>query len=84
MSDSSSAVLDAVLAGDRDLARDRMRAHLRSVFGDIEKIRHRSPDLFASADSVPVRRSVAVWEWVAGRMAQICAMVGWATEGRRR
>jgi DNA-binding GntR family transcriptional regulator len=60
--DEHSAVLDAVLAGDRDLARDRMRTHLRSVFGDIEKIRHRSPELFASTDSVPVRRSVAVWE----------------------
>lgn len=60
--DEHAAVLDAVLAGDARQARDRMRAHLRSVFGDIEKIRARSPELFASGDSVPVRRSVAVWD----------------------
>lgn len=60
--DEHSAVLDAVLAGDLAVARDRMRVHLRSVFGDIEKIRRRSPELFATSDSVPVRRSVAVWE----------------------
>lgn len=60
--DEHAVVLDAVLAGDLELARDRMRVHLRSVFGDIEKIRQRSPELFATSDSVPVRRSVAVWE----------------------
>jgi len=60
--DEHAAVLDAVLAGDRTLAQDRMRTHLRSVFGDVEKIRQRSPELFAAPDSVPVRRSVAVWE----------------------
>jgi hypothetical protein len=37
--------------------------HLRAVFDDIEKTRRRSPELFATDDgSVPVRRSVAVWE----------------------
>lgn len=60
--DEHAAVLDAVLAGDAEQARDRMRAHLRSVFSDIEKIRARSPELFATGDSVPVRRSVAVWD----------------------
>ena len=55
-------LLTAVLAGDLPLARDQLRIHLRSVFGDIEKIRQRSPELFAGSDSVPVRRSVAVWQ----------------------
>lgn len=54
--------LDAVLAGDRDLARDRMLAHLRSAFGNTEEFRARSPELFASTGSVPVRRGVAIWE----------------------
>jgi hypothetical protein len=40
-----------------------MRAHLRAVFDDVERIRQRSPELFArNADSVPVRRNVVVWE----------------------
>jgi hypothetical protein len=39
-----------------------MRQHLRAVFDDIEQIRSRSPELFASSDTAPVRRSVAVWE----------------------
>ena len=60
--DEHAAVLTAVLAGDLPLARDQLRIHLRSVFGDIEKIRQRSPELFAGSDSVPVRRSVAVWQ----------------------
>ena len=55
-------MLTAVLTGDLPLARDQLRIHLRSVFGDIEKIRKRSPELFAGSDSVPVRRSVAVWQ----------------------
>jgi len=60
--DEHAAVLDAVLAGDRRTAQDRLRVHLRSVFGDIETIRRRSPELFAVSDAAPVRRSVAVWE----------------------
>lgn len=57
------AILDAVVAGDRATARRSMRAHLRTVFDDIEKTRERSPELFAADDgSVPVRRSIAVWE----------------------
>ena len=44
-------------------ARATMRSHLRAVFEDIERIRLRSPELFASdAGSVPVRRNVVVWE----------------------
>jgi hypothetical protein len=40
-----------------------MRAHLRAVFEDVERIRQRSPELFASDDgSTPVRRNVVVWE----------------------
>ena len=55
-------ILDALVAGDRTTAHDVLRSHLRAVFDDIEQVRARSPELFASdADSVPVRRSVAVW-----------------------
>ena len=44
-------------------ARDTMRTHLRAVFDDIERIRQRAPELFATDDgSVPVRRNVVVWE----------------------
>lgn len=61
--DQHAEVLDALLAGDRDRAREALRAHLRTVFDDIERVRRRSPELFASNDSsVPVRRSVTVWE----------------------
>ena len=60
--DEHAAVLHAVLTGDRPQARSTMRTHLRSVFGDIEKIRQRSPELFAVPDAAPVRRSVAVWQ----------------------
>jgi DNA-binding GntR family transcriptional regulator len=56
-------ILDAVLAGDIAAARKAMRAHLRAVFDDVERIRQRSPELFArNRDSVPVRRNVVVWE----------------------
>ncbi len=55
-------ILDALTAGDRPTARELLRSHLRAVFDDIEQVRERSPELFASdAGSVPVRRSVAVW-----------------------
>jgi DNA-binding GntR family transcriptional regulator len=61
--DQHAQVLDALLAGDRPRARETLRAHLRTVFDDIERVRRRSPELFASNDaSVPVRRSVTVWE----------------------
>jgi DNA-binding GntR family transcriptional regulator len=56
-------IFEAVLDGDLPRARETMRMHLRAVFADIERIRTRSPELFA-ADSaaVPVRRNVVVWE----------------------
>ncbi|GAA3731418.1 GntR family transcriptional regulator [Streptomyces tremellae] len=56
-------ILRAVLDSDVDRARATMRRHLRAVFEDIEQIRTRSPELFASdSDTVPVRRNVVVWE----------------------
>lgn len=56
-------ILDAVLAGDVSMARAAMRHHLRAVFDDVERIRARSPELFATdPDSVPVRRNIVVWE----------------------
>jgi DNA-binding GntR family transcriptional regulator len=61
--DQHVEIFDAVLAGDVAAARKAMRAHLRAVFDDVERIRQRSPELFArNADSVPVRRNVVVWE----------------------
>ena len=61
--DQHASVLDALLKGERDEARDLLRAHLRAVFADIERVRRRSPELFSSnSSSVPTRRSVAVWE----------------------
>lgn len=56
-------IFQAVLDRDLDRARATMRSHLRAVFEDIEQIRRRSPELFASdAHSTPVRRNVVVWE----------------------
>lgn len=56
-------ILDAVLGGDAALAHTAMRTHLRAVFDDVERIRARSPELFAEdTGTVPVRRNVVVWE----------------------
>ncbi|MER5430023.1 GntR family transcriptional regulator [Streptomyces sp. NPDC002588] len=56
-------IFDAVVGGDTTRARTAMRSHLRAVFDDIERIRDHSPELFAvDASTVPVRRSVVVWE----------------------
>ncbi|MEU9156668.1 GntR family transcriptional regulator [Streptomyces sp. NPDC048417] len=56
-------IFAAVVGGDVALARAAMRAHLRAVFNDIERIRAHSPELFATGVStVPVRRNVVVWE----------------------
>jgi DNA-binding GntR family transcriptional regulator len=56
-------ILDAVTRGDVQQARTAMRAHLRAVFDDVERIRARSPELFSSnSTSAPTRRSIAVWE----------------------
>ncbi|GAA0517243.1 GntR family transcriptional regulator [Saccharopolyspora thermophila] len=61
--DQHEAVLDSLVSGDVAQARRLLRAHLRAVFDDIEQIRERSPELFASnSGSVPVRRSIAVWQ----------------------
>jgi GntR family transcriptional regulator, rspAB operon transcriptional repressor len=61
--DQHADVLEAVLDGRREDARTLMRTHLRAVFDDIQRVRERSPDLFASnEESVPTRRSVAVWD----------------------
>jgi DNA-binding GntR family transcriptional regulator len=61
--DQHASVLDALLLGDREEARTLMRAHLRAVFADIERVRRRSPGLVSSnSGSVPTRRSVAVWD----------------------
>ena len=57
------AIFAAVDGGDLTAARDELRSHLRTVFGDIEAIRDTSPELFAGdPESAPVRRSVAVWQ----------------------
>ncbi|GAA2278120.1 GntR family transcriptional regulator [Streptomyces ruber] len=56
-------IFEAVVGGDVPLARTAMRAHLRAVFHDIERIRAHSPELFAAdASAVPVRRNIVVWE----------------------
>ena len=56
-------IFGAVVDGDLSRARSTMRSHLRAVFDDVERIRERSPELFASDDgSMPVRRNVVVWE----------------------
>ncbi|MBO4255192.1 GntR family transcriptional regulator [Streptomyces griseorubiginosus] len=61
--DQHHEILAAVVGGDIALARTALRAHLRAVFDDIERIRAHSPELFATGTpSVPVRRNVVVWE----------------------
>ena len=60
--DQHADVLGAVLSGDTEAARTTLRHHLRAVFEDVERVRRRSPELFATdPDALPVRRSVAVW-----------------------
>ncbi|MFE1016412.1 GntR family transcriptional regulator [Streptomyces sp. NPDC058794] len=61
--DQHHEIFAAITVGDISGARSHMRDHLRAVFHDIERIRSRSPELFASDPAtVPVRRSVVVWE----------------------
>ncbi|GGY16181.1 GntR family transcriptional regulator [Streptomyces minutiscleroticus] len=61
--DQHQEIFQAVLDNDVERARSRMRRHLRAVFEDIEQIRSRSPELFASnSGAAPVRRNVVVWE----------------------
>ncbi|QTE31591.1 GntR family transcriptional regulator [Pengzhenrongella sicca] len=54
-------VLDALLRGGAAEAGPLLRAHLRTVFDDIERVRARSPELFAINSGIPKRKSVAVW-----------------------
>jgi GntR family transcriptional regulator, rspAB operon transcriptional repressor len=55
-------ILEAVRTHDLALARSTMRHHLREVFADIERIRERKPDLFATdAEATPIRKTVTVW-----------------------
>ena len=63
LTDEHAAVVDALADGDSDKATAALRSHLRKVFTDIEKIRARSPELFADGrDGRPTRRVVAVWQ----------------------
>lgn len=63
LTDEHAAVVDAVEARDSGGATAALRDHLRKVFTDIEKIRKRSPELFADgATARPTRRVVAVWQ----------------------
>jgi DNA-binding GntR family transcriptional regulator len=63
LTDEHAAVVDAVDERDGDKATTALRSHLRKVFTDIEKIRKRSPELFADGTaSRPTRRVVAVWQ----------------------
>ncbi|HEY0188174.1 MAG TPA: GntR family transcriptional regulator [Cellulomonas sp.] len=57
-----AAVLDTLLADGAEAAVPLLRAHLRAVLDDIERVRERSPELFAPSTGRPTRRSVAVWE----------------------
>lgn len=56
------AVFHAVLDEGSAAARLLMRTHLRTVFDDIERVRLRSPELFAPPVGQPTRRNVVVWE----------------------
>jgi DNA-binding GntR family transcriptional regulator len=61
--DQHVQIFKAVVDHDPPRARETMRAHLREVFADIERIRERSPELFVSnSTATPVRRNVVVWE----------------------
>ncbi|GAB3696568.1 GntR family transcriptional regulator [Saccharopolyspora tripterygii] len=61
--DQHVEILDAIRAHDLARARATMRTHLRAVFDDIERLRARKPELFASnAEATPVRKSITVWQ----------------------
>lgn len=61
--DQHVEILDAIRAHDLDRTRATMRTHLRAVFADIERLRARKPELFASnAEATPVRKSIVVWQ----------------------
>lgn len=46
--DEHAQILDAVVADDLDRALTVLRHHVRAVFADIERVRRRSPELFAA------------------------------------
>lgn len=57
------AILDAAVDGRTDAAVELMRAHLRAVFADIERVRRHHPEMFATGGAgTPTRRTVAVWD----------------------
>ncbi|GAA4669211.1 MULTISPECIES: GntR family transcriptional regulator [Amycolatopsis] len=60
--DQHTAIVDALAATDYEASVAAMRAHLRLVFQDVERIRSRSPELFATdGNQRPVRRTVTAW-----------------------
>ncbi|MDA2811887.1 GntR family transcriptional regulator [Nocardiopsis sp. RSe5-2] len=53
-----TGIVDAIEAEDTSAAVAALRAHLRTVFEDVERIRAASPDLFSEGPRRPVRRTV--------------------------
>lgn len=56
-----TAIVDAVRNADFDAAEQAMRAHLRAVFDDVERIKEASPHLFSDSNERPTRRVIASW-----------------------
>lgn len=60
--DQHTAIVDALAAGDLGASISAMRAHLRLVFADVERIRSHSPELFVTdSGQRPVRKTVTAW-----------------------
>ncbi|OLM28565.1 Transcriptional regulator, GntR family [Pseudonocardia sp. Ae717_Ps2] len=56
-------IFDAVVAHDLGEARDRLRAHLRGIYDQIDRLRETFPDFFTNGvNATPTRRVVAVWD----------------------
>jgi DNA-binding GntR family transcriptional regulator len=55
-------IFTAIRSRELEGARAQLRKHLRAVFEDVEQIRQASPELFATNDTRPTRRSVASWD----------------------
>ncbi|MFC6355062.1 GntR family transcriptional regulator [Luethyella okanaganae] len=54
-------IVDALSEQDTTNAVESLRAHLRAVFDDVERIRQRSPELFSDGGGLrPVRRTLTV------------------------
>lgn len=63
--DEHETIFNSIQAGDVNEAADHLRAHLRTVFTDLETLRARAPELFQGEldpGATPVRKSVVVWE----------------------